>query len=291
MAAVGAVAVAALVLGVAWLQTRDEGKPAGGAAADPGPVHIHGLGINPADQSLFIATHTGMYRVEDGETTPERVGDRRQDTMGFTVVGADHFLGSGHPDLRDVQEKGWPSHLGLIESTDAGKTWEPVSLLGEADFHVLRAAGRRVVGFDVTNERLLVSRDGGRTWQERDEPGALIDLAVNPTDTDQVVASTETALYASSNEGRTWRPAAQAVGLLAWPPGKNLYLVTGEGQIFASGDSGRRWRQAGEVGGEPAAFTSAADGRLYVALHDGTVKVSGDGGRTWSLRSRGETSS
>ncbi|MBW3550306.1 MAG: alanine:cation symporter family protein [Proteobacteria bacterium] len=36
------------------------------------------------------------------KTVPaERIGDRRQDTMGFTVVGPRRYLGSGHPDLRD----------------------------------------------------------------------------------------------------------------------------------------------------------------------------------------------
>ena len=118
----------------------------GGAAssepvvADAGPIHVHGLGINPSDNALFIATHTGLFRAPDGESQATRVADRYQDTMGFTVVGPDHFLGSGHPDVREDL----PPYLGLIESTDAGVTWEPVSLLGERDFHVLEADGSRV---------------------------------------------------------------------------------------------------------------------------------------------------
>lgn len=45
---------------------------------------MHGLGVNPTDGALFIATHTGMYRAERGERKAERVGERYQDTMGFT---------------------------------------------------------------------------------------------------------------------------------------------------------------------------------------------------------------
>ncbi len=90
--------------------------------------------------------------------------------MGFTVVGPDHFLGSGHPDGRDDL----PPFLGLIESTDAARTWEPVSLLGEADFHVLEASGRRVYGFgsdfETREQRFLVSGDGGRTSSVRSRP-------------------------------------------------------------------------------------------------------------------------
>ena len=133
----GAVALAVVVAAV-WRSSPDgQGVT---PVADPGPVHVHGLGVNPADRALFIATHTGLYRSAEGESTSVRVSDNRQDTMGFAIVDADRFLGSGHPDLREDL----PPLLGLIESTDEGRSWEPVSLLGEADFHVLRSAGERV---------------------------------------------------------------------------------------------------------------------------------------------------
>jgi hypothetical protein len=69
--------------------------------SDPGPIHVHGLGINPADGALFVATHTGLFRAGPGERSAKRVVDRFQDTMGFTVTGPDRFLGSGHPDGRE----------------------------------------------------------------------------------------------------------------------------------------------------------------------------------------------
>jgi hypothetical protein len=110
---------------------------------DPGPIHVHGLGINPKDGALFVATHTGLFRAAKGERKARRIADRFQDTMGFTVVGPDRFLGSGHPDGRERL----PAFLGLIESRDAGESWRPISLLGKRDFHVLEASGRRVYGF------------------------------------------------------------------------------------------------------------------------------------------------
>src|SRR5688572_9057293 len=57
---------------------------------DPGVVHIHGLGINPGNGDLYAATHMGVFRIEDDKAT--RIADRHQDTMGFTVVGPDHFI-------------------------------------------------------------------------------------------------------------------------------------------------------------------------------------------------------
>lgn len=279
--------VAALVI----LFTRDN-SPApvssiDPATSDPGPIHVHGLGINPKDGALFIATHTGLWRTPPGETRAERVGENAQDTMGFTIIGGDRFLGSGHPDRRQHVEEGLPPLLGLIESTDGGESWQPISLLGEADFHVLRSRGRRIYGFDATNERLLFSRDAGRTWTERRPPTPFLDMAVNPSNLSHLVASGEAGLLTSRDEGRTWafqRPL-ERTGFLAWPRPRTLYLVRASGAAEMSADGGRRWITVGDVGGEPAALLAQTARELYVALHDGTVKRSEDGGRTWTIRS------
>jgi photosystem II stability/assembly factor-like uncharacterized protein len=264
-----------------WQSGGSDWTISGGPAGDPGPVHVHGLGVNPADGALYIATHTGMYRVEQGEQKAERVADRYQDTMGFTIVGPNRFLGSGHPDLRDDL----PSLLGLIESTDAGESWEPISLLGEADFHVLRFGGERVYGYDASNDRLLVSADRGRTWNELQKPGMLVDLAVDPSNERRIVATTEGGLFESRDGGDAWGRVGEAVGLLAWPKRERLYLVAGDGEVFSSVDGGRSLRHLGEIGGQPAALLAQAASDLYVALHDGTIKRSSDGGSTWVVRS------
>jgi hypothetical protein len=256
-------------------------------ATDPGPVHVHGLGVNPADDALFIATHTGLYRVDDGERKAKRVGDRLQDTMGFTIVGPNRFLGSGHPDVEEAREKNLPSHLGLIESTDKGKSWQPISLSGEADFHVLRFTGERVYGYDASNDRLLVSGDRGRSWDELEKPGPIVDLAVDPANDGRLLVASaggvEEGLFESRDGGESWTRVSEAVGLLAWPG--RLYLVAGGGQVFASGDGGRRFEQQGEIGGQPAALVAEGPSELYAALHDGTIKRSTDGGATWTVRS------
>jgi photosystem II stability/assembly factor-like uncharacterized protein len=250
---------------------------------------VHGLGVDPEDGALFIATHTGLYRVPETARKAERVGERYQDTMGFTIVGPNRFLGSGHPDVNEAQERDLPPLLGLIESTDAGQTWQPISLLGEADFHVLRFAGRRVFGYDASNDRLLVSADRGRTWDELEKPGPIVDLAVAPLTPGRLVVASaggqEEGLFESRDGGETWRRVGAAVGLLAWPEARTLYVVVGGGQVFASGDGGATLRHLGEIGGQPAALLAQSEDELYVALHDGTIKRSADGGVTWTVRS------
>jgi hypothetical protein len=254
-------------------------------AEEPGPIHVHGLGVNPADGAVYIATHTGLWRVAPDEKKAERVGDRLQDTMGFTVAGSNRFLGSGHPDPRDFRDGRLPPLLGLIESTDAGKTWRPISLLGKADFHVLRSAGDRVYGFDATNERLMVSSDQGRTWTEREPPATVLDLVVDPRRSGRLLATTEQGLFESDRAGKDWSKRSESAGLLAWPAPTRLYAVDGRGRVFTSADSGSKWRAVGDIGGQPAALLATAPRELYVALHDGTIKRSANGGVSWSLRS------
>lgn len=256
------------------------------AAQDPGPIHVHALGIDPADGSLFIATHTGLWRVDEDETKAERVGDLYQDTMAFTVAGPSRFLGSGHPDLREAREKKLPPHLGLIASTDGGETWESISLLGEADFHILRFAGERVFGYDATNDRLMASDDGGESWAERSRPAPLVDLVIDPGSPDHLVASSELGLHESSDGGSSWSPLFQGGGLLAWPAPERLYLVLAGGLVFSSVDGGRSFQQVGSLGGEPAALLALSGPELYAALHDGTILRSADGGASWAVRSR-----
>ena len=261
----------------------------GGSAekpADPGPQvaleegnagHIHGVGIDPGDGSLYVATHSGLYSAREGEAKARRVGESRQDTMGFTVVGKSEFLGSGHPDNPEQ-----PPMLGLIRSRDSGRSWQPVSLAGEADFHVLRFSKGRIYGFDATQGRLMVSDDDGGNWKERRPPAALFDVAVDPRDRDHVVAATEKGLFESRDGGRRWRQLdAQRAGLLAWAP-DGLVLVEGQGGVLRSADGGRTWESAGNVGGQPAAL-SLHGGDLIAGLHTNEVKVSRDGGRSWEL--------
>jgi hypothetical protein len=246
-------------------------------AAEPGPVHVHALGLNPGDDSLFIATDTGLFRLEPNAERAERY----QDTMGFTVAGPDHFLGSGHPDLRDDL----PPLLGLIESRDAGETWTP-TLLGKADFHALRLRGDLLVGYDATSGRVMISRDRGGSWRSARPPEPLVDLVIDATSAQRLLAAGESRLFSSGDGGSTWKQLEEGTGLLAWPRRDRLYLLDGGGGLWLSPDGGRRWQQRGDIGGRPAALLATSTGSLFTATHEGEIKHSRDGGVSWTTRSR-----
>lgn len=277
----GAVLAASLaVAAVAIVAARGGGESAtsGGEAAE-WIADVHGVGVNPADKSLYIATHSGLFRSPPGTTTAKRVDGPEQDLMGFSVAGPDRFFASGHPG----PGQDGPTSLGLIESRDRGRSWRSVSLEG-SDLHLLRATTEAIYAFEG---QLRASRDGGRTWEERPAPGGLIDLAIDPADGDHLLASTVGGVQVSQDGGRSWQETALRVPvLLAWAVPKRPAAIAGDGAVRTSPDGGRTWTPAGTVDGQPAAFAADRDGALYVARPDGSVDWSSDGGRSWRPRSR-----
>ena len=259
-------------------------------APEPAPNaamgHIHGVGVDDEGQTIYIAAHSGFFRAGAGEPT-ERVGDTWQDTMAFLRVGEGDFLASGHPDLTSDL----PTHLGLIGSSDEGRTWQLLSLAGEADFHSLDSAGRWVVGYDSHGERILASRDR-KTWTTIDE-GPMLDVAVAPANTaaglDQgelgaflaTTATGEVASYPGASGQARLLQAAPRLALLDWPTPDLLVGIDPEGTVYLSRTEGRDWVARGSIGG-PAGALEVTDEAWYAATET-TVVVSVDQGQTWSV--------
>ncbi len=274
LAAVGA----ALVIGAAGCSSTptdeaapapsNSGIPAQADTAEPSPAdaeatpmgHIHALQTNPADQTLYVATHHGLFRVSDGEQ-PELVGDVVQDFMGFTVAGPDHFLASGHPGAGQPG----PADLGLIESTDGGQSWSTLSLAGEADFHALEYSHGRVYGLDSHTGRLMVT-DDNQTWQARSPVGAA-DVAVSPQDPDELLVTTAEGVQRSRDGGETYQPVRDAPTLvyLSWPETGPLIGVDPAGKLYASADAGTTWQPRESLAQRPQAVFAAGGGEVFVA--------------------------
>lgn len=260
------------------VSTTGKNGPEAQVATISGADHVHGLGVNPADGAILIATHNGLWQVPPGASEAERVGDSRDDLMGFSVVGADSFLSSGHPG----PDSDLPPLLGLQRSADGGSTWQSVSLLGEADLHVLRASGEQIYGVNSTTGSFLTSANGGESWETRQVPAPVIDLAIAPDDPLHLVASTDGGIYDSRDGGVNWHSlAADGPGLLTWPASDSLLMVDASGTVTASDDGGRGFSDAGSIGAAPEAFSSGDD-RLLASVDGGRVLISDDQGQTWT---------
>ena len=262
---------AALLTGACAKDTPTTAPP---ADEDTSVGHIHGLGVDPADGSLYVATHFGLFHVTDSDR-PSRVADRYQDTMAFTVVGPGHFLGSGHPDLREDL----PAHLGLIESTDAGETWTPLALQGEADFHILEPAGEALYAYDASSGRLLRTAD--RKSFDDVFHGPLISLAAVDESAPLIATDGNGQLLSiDTGSGETRELGGPLMMHIDITPDGTLAGIDADGVVRVSTDTGRTWRETGSIRGQPAAFTISDQG--WYAATETAVYRSTDDGATWS---------
>lgn len=252
------------------------GSASTASAANQPPVaitHIHAVARDPKTGDLLLATHEGLFRHANGELLQN---GPVIDLMGFTVAPDGTYYASGHPGAGvDL-----PQPVGLITSTDSGRTWRVSSRGGESDFHALTSGPTSVVGFDGT----LRSTTDGETWSTRTIPAAPRTLAASPQ-TGALLATTETGLLHSTDDGRSWKgltPPATAL-LAAWADEQTIVIATANGQIATSTDTGATWTlQPKRIGAPQALFAQrGTDGQIETILvADGAVLRTVDGGAT-----------
>jgi hypothetical protein len=266
---------------LAGCNSSDSGTPAGAATAAPvgalPSAHIHGVGIDPGEGTLLLATHDGLFQVgEDGKST--RVGPVI-DLMGFAVAGPGRYLASGHPgsgvDL--------PEPAGLIESTDAGRSWRPISRQGESDFHALSVSQAGVLAYDGA----LWRSTSGEEWAEVAIPSEPAALAASP-DGQQALATTQQGLLRSSDAGGSWSEAAGAplLQVVGWASeGATVAGVDPSGQVWTSEDGGLNWQESARLDSAPQAVhvsVTEAGTRLLVVTTDALLE-SVDGGGSFDV--------
>ena len=297
-----AIGVAVLLLaGIgAVLLAGSGGDPEEQAASDPqtlavpwidpdGVTPIVGsIDVNPADDSVWFSTNSGLWRVPPEGGEPEQITGRVGDASGNNEIspelvirfrGPDRLIASGHPPAGSDL----PPALGLLESDDAGATWSEISGLGQTDFHAIQISGDAIVAGVFQAAAASISRDGGKTFEDRVTPDPLVDLEADPDSPARLIASTQQGVIGSEDEGESWRERDRVPNVrFTWPEPAALYRIDPGGPVKFSSDGGKTWQDRGTTGGEPQAMFADSADHLLVALIDGTVKESDDGGRTWT---------
>ena len=250
--------------------------------------YIGSLSVNPGDGSLIMGSNTGLFEIPKAGRKPRKVTGKLNTPAGEGSVsealvaeftGPDELIASGHPSGVSTL----PPALGLIRSGDAGRTWTSVSELGKTDFHALSISGDTLVAPLYGQAQILLSRDGGESFEPRVAPMALVDLAADPGDPKRWAATSETGIFVSVDEGRTWRQRDPTPNVrLAWHESGELYRIDPGGPVKVSTDGGETWEERGSTGGEPQALAVDDAGGLYAATLDGKVQKSDDGGRSWT---------
>ena len=237
--------------------------------------HVHDLSYDDATDTLYIASHYGLY-MWTAEELSGPLGGHGHDFMGFARATEGEMIAGGHPDAAS----GWGNHMGFAVSDDTGETWESLSLTGEVDFHDIEFTANGYVGYDSQTSGIIYSEDGV-TWEQRNVV-PTIDLAVSPDGNDTWVLTTPDAVVITLDGALTFGVFENApAGLisLAWPEQDSLYGITVDGTVVMTRDVGAMWETLGTAP-DLGAFQATADGTLFVATSTG-IYVSTDDGATW----------
>jgi len=169
-----------------------------------------------------------------------------------------------------------------MRSDDAGDTWQPISELGDADYHLIQARGDHVVAVRAEETDVQVSSDGGRSFDARTPPDTPLDVAFDPRDPERMLVATAQGLFSSADGGRSWRPRDPiASEQLAWAAPDAVYWAVPGGAIKVSADGGATWKDRGSVGLPVNELAADDGGALYASVPGGEIHRSADGGATW----------
>lgn len=208
--------------------------------------HVHGLGIDPSDNSvLYIATHGDFYKSVNAGP-PVKVDIQRADYMAFNAPQSEGapLYASGHPSTG--------GNTGLIKSTDGGQTWQVVSTILDppADFHTMALSKSDpdvIMGFDSGGRGLFKTADAGQTWEELDYPEYIVALVIAPDNPDMVFAGTGNGIFQSTDGGSSWSQLNQYKGIgvhaLAFDADGTLYASTETFGLSKSQDLGQTWKK------------------------------------------------
>ncbi len=208
---------------------------------------VNSLDVEPGTGKLLVTTNRGFFRVDPKGGDPERIRGvvtamgRSAPVGGFLEVlptGRDTLLGSGHPDRGGAL----PEFLGVLRSRDGGRTWTVIARLGEADLHRMVLKLGKLFAFDAVLGAVLISSDGGRTFEERlTPPEPMVELEIDPADARKMLLASEQTTFRSTDGGDSWRPLARSPGTrYAWPAPDALYRAEGAGAISVSADERRQ---------------------------------------------------
>ncbi|HYO06188.1 MAG TPA: hypothetical protein VER14_04320 [Phototrophicaceae bacterium] len=274
-------------------------------------MDVHGVGVFTTgnDSSLYLATHNGLFKKENGNSSSGwvEVGNDKSDLMGFTINPSKEgvMYSSGHPQTG--------GNLGFRVSTDYGITWQKVSDVTNPpiDFHAMTVGNNpeTIYGSSGMGNIIYATHNEGKTWTGVSPPNRerAIMLEANQTDSKILYTSTASGLYSSMGQGNNWQKidtvlvgeGAVVTGLgIPSNNGKIAYAFVipnqGEdGYIIKSTDGAKTWAKTdGQIKGAKylGKFAFGKDGEVYATVNQDTpngaassVYSSNDEGKTWML--------
>ncbi len=147
----------------------------------------------------------------------------------------DGFYSSGHPAPGSNKK----NPFGIVKSTDDGKSFEPLALYGQIDFHGMSAGFKSHALYVFNSEAnaiiktigLNYSADEAKSWTMSDmkglegKPSAL---AVHPDNASVVAVGTEKGVFVSRDYGQQFEKIGPTMQVIA-------IFFNAQGSLFAGG--------------------------------------------------------
>ena len=301
-----------------YMTTASSNKDAVGTGQENGNqnttgkwMDVHGVGVFTTgnDSPLYLATHNGLFKKENGSSSGGwvAVGNDKSDLMGFTINPSKEgvMYSSGHPQTG--------GNLGFRVSTDYGMTWQKVSDVTNPpiDFHAMTmgANPETIYGSSSMGDVIYVTQNEGKTRTGVSPPNGerTIMLEANQTDSKILYASTASGLFSSMDQGNNWQKIhtglvgeGAVVTGLGTPSnnGKVAYAFVipsqdEDGYIIKSTDGTKTWAKTdGQINGAKymGKFAFGKNGEVYATVNQDTpngaassLYSSDDEGKTWLL--------
>jgi photosystem II stability/assembly factor-like uncharacterized protein len=258
---------------------------------------IFDLAVDPHDGTLYAVLYHTLCRSSDGGATWEDVSAGIPTTL--TCHNIIVTLDPRDPSrlyLYDVPESGEPTTLrSVFVSLDRGETWSELAG-AKLDWAkaVLHSAPGTPAGAIEAAAAFLRDFTGTVTDPSSGDEADVVSFAwgycdevvVDPDDPSILYVPTESGVYKSNDQGKTWNRATAGMtdsavyGVLVDPLSPSTIYATTSASVVKSTDGGASWTAILDSCGS-LALAPSLPSRLYARTADGLLR-SDDGGATWT---------
>jgi photosystem II stability/assembly factor-like uncharacterized protein len=234
--------------------------------------HIHQVRIS--GKTILLGTHEGLFILKNNKTVV-RVGNENFDVMGLSIDG-NRFYASGHPG----PDSKLLNPVGLLNSTNGGKSWQKISLEGKVDFHLLESQGPELYGADSQSGDLLYSHNYGKDWSSLGK-NAFSDIAISPLQKSSALALREGKLISTKKSFLSKNIIAPELSFSQIEWTKKSLLAASERKLLYSLDQGKTWKVRFSFDRNITGLAQSP--QLIVAITGSKLWKSTDQGKTFSL--------
>ena len=234
-----------------------------------------------SDGELVAGTNRGMFMLprNGSEWTPiNDIVSRATAKKGAATKAEGHSILTARVNDVEITPAKWmaATSAGLFTSSNQGKSWNGGAVMGKQDFVSVKADGNLIAL--ATRNSVLVSKDGGSTWQDSSLSSSVTSIRGVTISDGQIMLASREGAFRSPNSGAGWEHMQNGL------PDKNISSIsydqnhkrllatsTETGVVFESQNGGQSWTRGPDTG-YPLRQVSVVQGRFLAATpFDGVV--------------------